>query len=398
MNRKQRRALGRRGAAAPSSSVANTASNTTLADMCRVAEAYHRAGALIAAERHYRTILTLFPTHAETHRMLGTVLMARGKASEAISHFSQVIALKPDLRAAYEDFSKACLAAGELKSAVGAARRALDLKGTAETKTLFAQCVKDVRFTADDGRIRKLMLRALSEAWDRPRVLAAACFSVIKLDAVVSDAIARANAAWPARLPAAELLASSMAALARDSLLCRLLECDTIANVGLERLLTNVRFAMLTTGVSDGPDDEQLLGFCCAVARQCFINQYVFSITDVEADEAQRLRAALEQALAAGDPCPALWPAIVGAYFPLHTLSGAEALLDRSWPACVETLLVQQVKEPAEERRIAPTIPILTGIEGDVSRAVREQYEESPYPCWVKAGPTGQPIRLGDRP
>jgi SAM-dependent methyltransferase len=79
-------------------------------------------------------------------------------------------------------------------------------------------------------------------------------------------------------------------------------------------------------------------------------------------------------------------------------LSGAEALLDRSWPACVEALLVQQVKEPVEERRIAPTIPILTGIEGDVSRAVREQYEESPYPCWVKAGPTGQPIRLSDRP
>jgi SAM-dependent methyltransferase len=79
-------------------------------------------------------------------------------------------------------------------------------------------------------------------------------------------------------------------------------------------------------------------------------------------------------------------------------LSQAEALLDRSWPASVDALLVQQVKEPAEERRIAPTIPVLTGIEGDVSRAVREQYEESPYPSWVKAGPPGQPIILNDRP
>jgi 2-polyprenyl-3-methyl-5-hydroxy-6-metoxy-1,4-benzoquinol methylase len=133
------------------------------------------------------------------------------------------------------------------------------------------------------------------------------------------------------------------------------------------------------------------------VAQQCFINQYVFSMTEVEADQAQRLQASLERALAMGDPCPDLWPAIVGAYFPLHTLSKAEALLDRSWPACVSALLVQQVKEPAEERRIASSIPVLTSIESEVSRAVRQQYEESPYPRWVKAGPRGQPIILSGR-
>jgi SAM-dependent methyltransferase len=155
---------------------------------------------------------------------------------------------------------------------------------------------------------------------------------------------------------------------------------------------------MLTIGATDSGSDEHLLGFYCALARQCFINQYVFSMTEVEADQAKRLRGSLERALAVGDPCPELWPAIVGAYFPLQTLSKADALLDRSWPACVGTLLVQQVKEPAEERRIAAGIPVLTSIEGEVSRAVRQQYEESPYPRWVHAGPPGQPVILKDRP
>jgi SAM-dependent methyltransferase len=40
----------------------------------------------------------------------------------------------------------------------------------------------------------------------------------------------------------------------------------------------------------------------------------------------------------------------------------------------------------------------LSKIEGEVSQAVRKQYEESPYPRWVKAGPVGQPIILRDRP
>jgi hypothetical protein len=160
----------------------------------------------------------------------------------------------------------------------------------------------------------------------------------------------------------------------------------------------NLRLAMLTTSTVDNRGNERLLGLYCSLARQCFINQYVFSMSEVEIEQVQRLQASLERALAMGDPCSDLWPAIVGAYFPLHTLSKAEALLERPWPACVSALLVQQVKEPAEERRIASNIPVLTIIEGEVSRAVRQQYEESPYPRWVKAGPPGEPIVFKDRP
>src|SRR6516165_6227882 len=367
MNRKQRRASRSRGAEPPFRSTANIASTETP------------------------------DTRAETHRMLGAALMAQSKASEAIHHFEHVIALKPNLPSAYEDLARACLAAGHLKLAIGAASHALAFHETAQTKTLFAQCVREARFTADDGRIRKLMARALSETWDRPRELAAACISLIKLDAVVNGFIARANSSWPARLPTTELRDLSIA-LSRDQLLCRLLESSPITDVGLERLLTNARLAMLTTSTVDNRCDERLLGFYCTVARQCFINQYVFSMTEVEADQAQCLQASLERALAMGNPCPDFWLAIVGAYFPLHTLSKAEALLDRSWPACVSMLLILQVKEPAEERRIASSIPVLTSIESEVSRAVRQQYEESPYPRWVKAGPPGQPIILNRRP
>jgi SAM-dependent methyltransferase len=78
-------------------------------------------------------------------------------------------------------------------------------------------------------------------------------------------------------------------------------------------------------------------------------------------------------------------------------LSNPQALLDRPWPPCVDALLVQQIKEPAQERQIAATIPALTAIEGEVSRAVRAQYEENPYPRWVQAGPPGQPPILSER-
>src|SRR5215469_4072423 len=230
MNRKQRRALRHSGLA----STTNTISNETLT------------------------------SRAEMHSALGAALMAQNKASEAIPHLEHVIALEPNLPSAYEDLARACLAAGQLKSAIGVASRALALRETAQTKRLFAQCIREARFTGDDGRIRKLMLRALSEIWDRPRDLAAASISLIKLDAVVNGFIARANSAWPTRLPVTELLDLSIA-LSRDQLLCRLLECTPITDVGFERLLTNVRLAMLTIGATDSGSDEHLLGFYCAL-------------------------------------------------------------------------------------------------------------------------------------
>src|SRR5207248_685665 len=79
--------------------------------------------------------------------------------------------------------------------------------------------------------------------------------------------------------------------------------------------------------------------------------------------------------------------AVVASYFPLNALPGAEKLLDRAWSAAMTDVLVQQVREPAQERQLRGAIPALTAIEDEVSRQVRDQYEQNPYPRWTKAEP-----------
>ena len=155
-----------------------------------------------------------------------------------------------------------------------------------------------------------------------------------------------------------------------------------------------MRYALLKAASADVMPEDALPSFYCALARQCFINEYVFATTDDEAEEARHLRAALEQKLRSGEPYPLLWPAAVGAYCPLHILENAQALLDRTAPPSIAALLAQQVAEPAEEKRLAAVIPALTEISGEVSSAVRQQYEENPYPRWTKLGPAAQPAAL----
>ena len=189
-----------------------------------------------------------------------------------------------------------------------------------------------------------------------------------------------------------------MTALSRDALLCRLLTCDPITDIGLERVFANVRHAMLALCTSERDCDAGLLDFFCAVARQCFLNEYVYALPQGEADEALKLQSALIERMKTAETIPALWPITVAAYFPLYGLPDAATLYDRSWPQCVEAVLVQQIAQPAEERRIGASLPALTDIAGEVSRAVREQYEENPYPRWVKAGPPEKHPSLPNAP
>ena len=364
-----------------------------------LANVFSGQGRWHAALEHYRRALAFDPRNAEAQYRLAVALCAVGDTGEAISHFEAALAVNPRLRGAHDALGKAYLSLGKTDLAIHAAARAVELDETPQAKRLFAQCAALVRFTADNGgRFRRLTLRAIKEDWARPRALSGACISLIKLDSAVSDAIARAGSAWPERLPAAQVLPALEAdALARDDLLKILLECDPVTDVDFERFLTSARLAMLTESAADGAPDENQLGLSCAIARQCFVNEYVFSLLDDESVQAERLRQMLEQALAAGESCPPHWLAGVGAYFPLHTLANATALLDRPWPDCVKALLVQQIAEPMQERRIAANIPVITELDGDVTREVRRQYEESPYPRWVRSGLAERPPVLGDR-
>src|ERR1700733_6641583 len=184
MNRKQRRALGR--------SDVRPADGGQFAELFDAAVAQHRAGALVEAERQYRQILRLFPGSAETHSRLGAVLMAQGKAKDAIAQIERALALKSDMFEALANLSQAYLAADQMELAVRAAGRAIEIKETEPGKALLALCIKNTRFTADpNGRFRDLALRALVEGWARPRDLTGACVSLIKLSDGVNDCIAR---------------------------------------------------------------------------------------------------------------------------------------------------------------------------------------------------------------
>ena len=111
----------------------------------------------------------------------------------------------------------------------------------------------------------------------------------------------------------------------------------------------------------------------CAIAYQCFNTEYVLDETPAESERVAALR-----------PEHLYDCALYAAYRPLHTLENAERVAAMLASTPLASLAERQILEPLEERRLADAIPSL-GESGDgVSSAVRAQYEENPYPRWLR--------------
>ena len=293
-------------------------------------------------------------------------------------------------------------APGETLTPAAAAQAALRLARALErspdwpTRVAFAGCAAGAQFAADDSPVRAALTAAITEAWTNPEDLFGPALSLIRLEERIAGCVSRANDSWPARPSHAALYgADGLAALGADRLLQALLGAAPVRSLYLERFLTCARHALLevaASGQAPDPADAGALGFHAALTRQCFINEFVFDCPQEERLAAARCRDALLALLDAGEAVPPLLLLAVAAYLPLHLLPGAERLLAAPRPAAVEEVLRQQIREPLEERALRVDIERRTPITDGVSRAVREQYEENPYPRWEKMPLHAQPL------
>ena len=331
--------------------------------------------------------ITLKPEFTEAFYNRGVALHNVNRSGEALASFGRALAIRPDFAKASCALVDLLLTEGNATEALRLARHALAVRETHETKSLIATCLRSRLLHPGMGDVRDLLIRALSEPWEHPVEIAPTCVQFLSLNDAIRTGIECATKAWPA-LPPPEELARSLADYANDQLFRALLVSTPICNVALERFTTGLRFAMLAAaqGLDDGALAEPILSLYCAIARQCFINDYAFVANAAEMRRVSALRDEVVAALASGAAIPTLSLVAVAAYMPLGTLAGADFFLSRAWPAAVSALLEQQVRAPDRGARICAP-----GLRGSPRSTTRRrlgtrQYEENPYPRWVEFG------------
>jgi 2-polyprenyl-3-methyl-5-hydroxy-6-metoxy-1,4-benzoquinol methylase len=281
----------------------------------------------------------------------------QNKLNDAARVYKRLLLLQPDHAEAHNNLGLVLLAQGKL----------------AEASARFAQALT--------------LMPQLFEQFN------GVCATLAAVLPPIGEAMRRAIAAWPNRLTADQLLGGAgLRAICDDPLLLCMLQSVPARKTELELVLTSLRAALLAEA-GDAQDDSVLV-FCCAMAKQCFINEYVFTATVDEDAQVDRLKAMLGDAIASGAAIAPMRLAALAMYLPLHALPSADALLARTWPPALAEVLTQQLREPRQELALRSTIARLTPIDDDVSLRVQQQYEENPYPRWVRVAGNVEPVAI----
>ena len=348
MNRKERRAAGKRrgGLARMANAASLNLAGASIADLTAKASWLHRLGQIGEAQEICHQILARDPAHVQSLNLLGVMAQASGDHRLAVKML--VKALAPD------ELNAAC------HYNIGNSYQALG------------------RRTEAIVHFKKALALGMGEK--------AAAY--ILQSPVIASCVARVAKRSPLQLQKGELSdPGGVAALADDIFLRCAMEATTLQSFELESLLGYSRAELLQfvsrQGANASEIAEDIVGFACALAQQCFINEYIYAQTGEETELSKTLRDRLLHELTWGAAITPVTLAVVASYFPLHTMPMAQALLHRDWPAVAAGLVRQQLREPLEEARDRDAIASLTPVKDGLSLKVMRQYEESPYPRWT---------------
>ncbi len=349
-----------------------------------LARALQRLGSLEEAEQACQAAIRHQPVFAEAHMVLGNLVKGAGRGEEALGHYETAIFQKDDLADAHRNLGVMQLVLGRRKQALFACRRAVDLdpENDAYRQSLVSCYVGGFEDLTDDRTARDLhqCLLFWADAKGLGRAVAGALKSLPAfrefLDPAAGFNEPAFDAAWPDEgVPAA----------LNHPLLLDYLERECLPDMELEHLLQNSRRRLLMRfAADDGPTmGEQEAAFLAALASQCFQNEYLYDEDEDETRRLDDLRAAIRRALDAGSDPDYRPVALLAAYRPLAREAFARELLDRHAPEeRVREIMVTQIEEPLREQKIKGDISTVTKITDGISRSVREQYEENPYPRW----------------
>jgi len=334
-------------------------------------------GRLDEAEASYIQAIALKPDLAEAHSNLGNTLQELGRLGEAEASYKQAIALKPGSAKAHSNLGNTLKELGRLDEAFSAYIQAINLNPDFDNAYVnLGIAIKNVRFTSSNSKLYPPLSRLLStENFVRPAELAPSILSLLKHDIQIKSFLLEKN--FDMSLKEVTSIIGSLDTL---PLLHCLMRVCPLPELQFEELFVAMR-SLLLKNLDKMEVSPELIYFLSTLSIHCFVNEYVYAETDEEIYQVEELQAKISQTVEQSEQPEAIKILCLASYRPLHQYDWCEKLevLDH-----LEEVKKRLIEEPLAEKVIKKDIAVLGEISDEVSLKVREQYEENPFPRWVK--------------
>ena len=357
------------------------------------AEAYNNRGnslkglgSLDAAVESYDKAIGINPAYDKAYSNRGVAFQELGQLDAAVASCERAIQINPDSAEAYYNQGVALHALGRTDAAFSSYQAAVTID---PDNSLFWAGFEDglqsVNVTSCSEEFVQLLSRMLDQPTIRPNDVSKPIVTTLrsyrKLSRIM-DQIRKGDLG--------KKLNTVTAQLSSIPLLLQIMALSPIADLDVEKLFTKLRRLMLQK-VTKGKSHAASQPFYVALSMHCFINEYVYAESKEERHAVEALANKISTNIEQNAVVALEAVAVLGAYRPLHMFPWVADLPSAPWSDDMKEVIVGQIDNFKTEQLIRSEISCLTPIENETSKIVRNQYEENPYPRWVRAGLNDDP-------
>ncbi len=319
------------------------------------------------AELSYRKAIKIKPDFAIAHSNLGNTLRDLGKLNDAEISTHKAIQLNPNYAIAYYNLGNILSDLGKLKEAFDSYLKAIDINPTlSNIYEAITGFLKDL----DPSQLNKSKLKYIIN------------ILLEKNDISHNELIRAFNFAYSNEIIISlEKLDSDLSTidfLVNEKIIINALKKITFKDLRLEKLLTNIRKYLCNKITKNKKEiSYSELQLIIALGEQSFLNEYVYSLTEEEKISVDNIIKECRNG-----ELSEIHLSILSCYYPLYKLLDRIPLLKSftSSNQSFKELIELQITEPLKEIELSKNIKKLGPINDDVSKKVKSQYEENPYP------------------
>ena len=306
----------------------------------------HQKNNFQVAEDLYKKIIKIDPSHADSHNNLGFLFKELGKNKEALTCYKNAILANPNFTLAVNNLSN-LLKEMQLSN--------VTLTNSSGLKKLILLLFKRNDINHRDIFQNAKSLLFITESNDQLKKIVNSNSLLLKNHIIQN--------------------------LLKEDLFLLMLQKSLMSDQFVEKMLTKLRYETLINLVkSDKKISEKNFDFIISLAEQCFLNEYVYVQSEKEINYVNQLIMKIKNNKEINE----LKIAILGSYIPLLSNRDIADKLSnyKSKNILFNNLIDMQINEPLKEKKLVNSIKSLGKISDTVSKKVRNQYEEYPYPRW----------------
>ena len=363
----------------------------------------HSQGNIQEARKYYENFINKGFLDHRVFSNYGMILLNLGQLQKAEIFTRKAIEINPNYAMAYSNLGKIFQSLGELQKAEIFTRKAIEIDPNfAMANFNLGNIRKDLGKREDslDSYLRVIELNpkyvyTFSAITDLLRYSDPSQFDKKKLKKILNLCLEKKDLSHKDLFPAFNFLYKNYLITNLEKSGCTFSKVDLITSnksimnamekiifcdPELEKVLKSFRKEICNKVSKEENDiNEHELEFIIGLGKQCFINEYVYSVSK---EENINLQIIIEK-LRKGE-INEINISMLSCYFPLYKLINDLPLLQSfhsSSKTCTQ-LMQLQVKEPLRENELSKEIKKLGTFKDDITQKVQSQYEENPYPRW----------------